>query len=132
MEKFNKVSQLSNLVAVYGSLRSGLHNHPTFGNCSANLQGKVELEGWDMYSMGSFPFITPGEGTITAEVYRVEPDTFMRLDRLEGYPSFYDRTLVDTKYGKVWVYFIEGRDKSGYTPVTKGDWYEWYISRNQS
>ena len=129
MDKFDKVIDSPTLVAVYGSLRAGLHNHPVLGTCSANLQGQDRIGGFDMYSMGSFPFITHGEGEITIEVYRVDPDTFIRLDRLEGFPSFYNREVVDTKYGRAWIYFIDGRDTSHYQPVPNGDWYEFYMAR---
>lgn len=118
------------LVAVYGSLRKGLHNHQLLAQ--ATQLGTATIGGFKMYSMGGFPFITHEDATpsdtITIEVYEVTPIEMRRLDNLEGYPSFYNRELVDTKFGKAWIYFIDG-DKEGYPPVSNGDWFQYYHSK---
>jgi gamma-glutamylcyclotransferase (GGCT)/AIG2-like uncharacterized protein YtfP len=128
--KESKVDTAIGLVAVYGSLRKGLHNHGLLAQ-SPQL-GTDTAQGFKMYSMGGFPFIThedaTPEDTITIEVYEVTPIEMRRLDRLEGYPSFYNRELIDTKFGKAWIYFIDG-DKDGYPPVVDGDWLKYYTSR---
>lgn len=108
-------------VAVYGSLRQGMGNHRLLEN--SKFLGKDKLDGFIMYSLGGFPCIRtvfPEGNTITVEVYEVDDATFERLDRLEGYPSFYDRKKVGTQYGEAWIYTIE-REKS--RPVVEsGDW----------
>lgn len=111
------------LVAVYGSLRKGLGNHPLLERNDAQLLSTEQIKGFQMYSLGGFPFITPDEtaGDITIEVYAM-PITGMRsLDALEGYPSFYDRMLVNTSKGQAWIYFIADRD-GDYPLVEHGDW----------
>ena len=118
------------LVAVYGSLRKGMGNHPLLERNDAQLLSTERVKGWDMYSLGGFPYITPSDtdGEITIEVY-VCPITAMRpLDNLEGYPSFYNRKLIDTSKGQAWIYFIEdyGNTRS---PVTDGDWVAYYNKR---
>ncbi len=124
------------LVAVYGSLLTGLGNHRVITHPETNLLGEDVINnhnvnnvdaGFSMYSLGSFPAVTLGGDTpIKIEVYEVNTSEQMRdLDRLEGYPSFYNRTLVDTKYGLAWIYYIEHsgsyvhRDDS---KVESGDW----------
>lgn len=118
-------------VAVYGSLRKGLHNHGLLSQ--ATLLGTERVKGFGMYSLGSFPFVsTTGDVTdkeITVEVYEVTPAEFRRLDMLEGYPSFYDRMMIETSHGPAWIYFIDGKDQytpSRHEPVPDGDWFKFY------
>lgn len=116
-------SVVNSLVAVYGSLRKGKGNHRILDNDRTEYLGTTRVSGFDMYSMGSFPFITDGGGEITVEVYRVtDGTTAFRLDALEGYPSFYDRKQVQTEYGLAWIYFINDYDVSRFQPVPDGDW----------
>lgn len=110
------------LVAVYGSLRQGMGNHRLLQDGEAAFLGTERVSGFQMYSMGGFPFITPAEGEIRIELYKVDRDTMLRLDRLEGYPSFYDRKLIQTSKGQAWIYFIVGKNLSNYEPVASGDW----------
>lgn len=112
------------LVAVYGSLRRGMGNHRLL--TSSEQLTTERIKGFDMFSLGGYPFIKPGDGEITIEVYAVDSHTFRRLDSLEGYPSFYNRMLVQTSVGKAWIYYIAGRD--GKIPVPDGDWVQYYTS----
>jgi gamma-glutamylcyclotransferase (GGCT)/AIG2-like uncharacterized protein YtfP len=108
------------LVAVYGSLRKGMGNHGLLERNDAQLLSTERVTGWNMYSLGGFPYIEPGDGVITIEVYAVPITAMQPLDRLEGYPSFYNRKLITTSKGDAWVYYIEDYDSS--TPVPNGDW----------
>lgn len=116
-------------VAVYGSLRKGLGNHRLLEH--ATFIGKDQIPNFEMYSLGAFPFIRPSETTnlITIEVYEVDSDQFARLDMLEGYPSFYDRKLVNTEYGEAWIYFIDQSPRD-HDHVVEGDWVEYLKERN--
>lgn len=124
------MDQAKGLVAVYGSLRKGLHNHALLHN--ADFKGTAVANGFKMFSMGSFPFITHQDATeqdtIQIEVYAVTPEEMRNLDRLEGFPSFYNRELIDTPYGKAWIYYIDN-ERGGYAPVVDGDWMKYYTSR---
>lgn len=106
-------------VAVYGSLRQGMGNHRVLGD--SPLLGQCRVTGFEMFSLGGFPFVRHGDGEITIEVYAVNEHTSMRLDNLEGYPSFYNRALIWTPYGPAWIYFID-RQETTAPPVTHGDW----------
>lgn len=101
---------MTNLVAVYGSLKKGYGNHRLLD--TSEFLGTTDTYGeWTMYSLGGFPAIVPeGNTQICIEVYRVDRETMADLDMLEGYPSFYDRRIIDTKYGKAWIYFIGEAD----------------------
>lgn len=108
-------------VLVYGSLRNGKHNHGMLYGSKFLEEGTVD--GFSMFSLGSFPFITPSEGTIVVEAYEVDDDTFERLDRLEGYPNFYNRKDVVMSTGlRGWIYYMDSKYREGAPHVTSGDW----------
>ncbi len=109
------------LVAVYGSLKKGYGNHSLLE--SSELKGITETSpSWTMYDLGSFPGIVPGHTNIHIEVYEVNQETFQRLDMLEGYPSFYDRKEIETKYGSAWIYFLAEKDNYMQSIVEHGIW----------
>lgn len=111
------------LVAVYGSLKQGYRNHALLGGSEFKGVDGTSAE-FSMYSMGGFPCITEGGDTsIHVEVYEVEDEVFSRLDRLEGYPSFYNRKEIDTMYGKAWIYYIQDGSYLGeLNLVANGRW----------
>lgn len=116
------------LVAVYGSLRRGLHNHVLLEQ--ADYVSRETLPGFKMYSMSAYPYITPTDPSdeILVELYLVTTEELSRLDTLEGYPGFYSRKLVATSQGNAWIYFIS-TDNPTEPPVTSGDWFSYYNSR---
>lgn len=116
---------MPNLVAVYGSLRKGLHNHRVLGDSKLITTGLVK--GFGMYSLGAYPALSlqcPIKTDVVVEVYEVVGGTMNSLDMLEGYPSFYTRKLcvIETTNGDVeaWVYFI--KDLLNEEIVECGDW----------
>ena len=111
-------------VFVYGTLLSGESNNHRFLSFSNKL-GDQKVEGLQMYSLGYFPacvYTGNDEHVVTGEVWEVDEETFRGLDRLEGYPSFYDRILVSTEYGEAWVYVHSQTPPT--TLITSGDWRE--------
>jgi gamma-glutamylcyclotransferase (GGCT)/AIG2-like uncharacterized protein YtfP len=110
---------------VYGSLKKGFGNHRLLE--TSEFLGEETLpkeQGFHMISLGSFPAIVPNSIQATpiyGEVYEINEPVFIRIDRLEGYPTFYNRRLVPTKYGAAWVYFL----KSPHSPdmiIPDGAW----------
>lgn len=111
-----------NKVAVYGSLREGLHNHVLLMNCEKI--STETIQGFDMYCLGSFPVVYKGEGEITIEVYEVPDSTMPSLDGLEGHPDWYRRELVPTSQGEAWLYVMQ--DEYPEAPkVDSGNWREY-------
>ncbi|AUS01850.1 AIG2-like gamma-glutamyl cyclotransferase [Vibrio phage 1.293.O._10N.261.52.E1] len=109
------------LVAVYGSLRMGMGNHRVIEG--AELKGTGEVTGWDLFSLGAYPFILQGDNSLVVEVYEVDSEARQqRLDMLEGYPSYYDRVKIDTEFGEAWIYFMHGDDNGTSPLVESGDW----------
>jgi gamma-glutamylcyclotransferase (GGCT)/AIG2-like uncharacterized protein YtfP len=109
-------------VFVYGSLKQGYGNHPILGTSELVAQYVTEPK-YTMYSLGAFPAVVlDGETAISGEVYDVNDSVFKALDRLEGYPTFYNRTQIDTPYGKAWMYYLESDNLYGNQQVTGGEW----------
>lgn len=112
---------VTNLVAVYGSLRKGLGNHGVLGD--SELLGTTQVHGFEMISLGGFPAIYDGEGEITIEVYSMDSEmTAKNLDMLEGYPTFYNRKIIETEFGDAWVYFFDNPTRYPQIKVEEGDW----------
>ncbi len=108
-------------VFVYGTLKCGGHNHRLLEKDTFLGEHRTPPR-YTMYSLGSFPAVTRrGNTAIRGEVYRISKQTFARLDRLEGYPSFYNRVLIDTRYGKAWMYVMDDA-LHGHPIITSGNW----------
>ena len=128
------------LVAVYGSLLSGLGNHGVMtekGPEHYELLGTTKTEPkFTLFPLGGFPGIHEnGETAITVEVYKVSDDLLKNsLDRLEGYledtpeQSFYIRKLIPTQFGETYIY-IYNRDINRYPIIEDGDWRNYIQNR---
>lgn len=111
-------------VSVYGTLLSGFGNNRLLKD--SKLLGESTVKG-TMYSYGPYPYVALTHydkiGDVKVEVWEVDEPTLRRLDGLEGYPDFYDRSLVTTKdFGETWIYNIEKRGNSPH--VKSGSWRE--------
>lgn len=122
-------------IAVYGSLLSGFGNHMILDNPETTLLGEDEINiPYGMVSYGGFPALVPSEEdhNIKIEVYECDDHTYNRVERLEGYPSFYQKFDVDTKFGSAEIYVINKERNFESQPesikVTDGDWREYKTS----
>lgn len=115
---------MSSLVFVYGSLKKGFHNHHLLEK--SRFLCENSLAGYLMISLGAFPGIIPNPGQFTpvyGEVYEVDEKTLKALDRLEGHPHMYERTLVKLNYGEeAWVYVYKHADTKFSKTVPTGCW----------
>lgn len=116
-------------IAVYGSLRRGMGNYRLL-ETSKLLSTETVQDNFRMVDMGSYPGLIESEelNDIVVEVYEVTPDTYKRIERLESYPSFYDRKNVHTTEGEVGIYYLPGN--SGWTSSDRlvnktDDAYDW-------
>jgi len=118
-------------VAVYGSLKEGFYNHRLLKD--QRLVGKGFASNFEMFSLGSFPMIIPGKGSVAIEVYEVTADVMERLDRLEGYPTFCNRQRISalvqsneprswTRSVACWIYYGQPFQVEGCAPVKSGVW----------
>lgn len=85
---------MSHLVFVYGTLKSGHGNHGVLANAGAELIGDFKTPPcYTMVSLGGFPGLVPiGSTAVKGELWAV--DNIAPLDRLEGHPTFYQRTNI--------------------------------------
>jgi gamma-glutamylaminecyclotransferase len=112
-EEINRVFNQRYMVFVYGSLKRGFGNHYFLRD--AKYCGNTETVDatFCMHSMGPFPAVTESNDNgyhITGELYEVDADTMLDLDKLEGNGVFYTRKLVKvyTLNGTVeaWMYLL--------------------------
>lgn len=124
----NKVKPI--LIAVYGSLRAGLHNHTILGD--SKLLGEFDTPPiYDMYSCGSFPgLVLDGSTSIKMEVYQVTDYISKCVERLESYvkgqelENHYNKVMIDTPYGEAGTY-IYNHSVSRLPQVESGNWKVW-------
>ena len=137
------VAEPTELVFVYGTLRSTLHNSGYLHG--AKLVGLDEVLGklYILHHQGIYsipaaklpplPIIDPINGpTVKGEVYEVTPWRLKVLDAIEGHPDSYRRTQVVTVGGRVvWVYawphFVSATAR-----VEGGDWVQWVQAKMAS
>lgn len=117
-----------NLVAVYGSLLSGLGNNPVIQSENTELLGVFKTEPvYSMYDLGYFPGLKEGgETSIVVEVYSIDDLSASRVDRLEGYSpdreaTFYDKKSVTTPWGEAGIYIYVPKVSES-DLVKSGDW----------
>lgn len=121
------MNEAKHLVAVYGTLRKGLHNHGIISTAMQVLTTAVK--GFTMRSLGAFPVVKRdgSDGTVVAEVYHVTDDELKAMDELEGHPNWYKRTSIgkmDVGDGEQDLYmYLMQSDEYDDKPVVKGgDW----------
>jgi gamma-glutamylaminecyclotransferase len=116
-------------VAVYGTLRKDFGNHYLVEN--SRFVGYAQGKFWaTMYCNGGFPVLCLEEpdSKPEVEIYEVDEVTLARLDRLEGYPSWYSRDLKTFSIAgeEIKAYIYHQRDdqirKEYVTVVEGGDW----------
>jgi gamma-glutamylcyclotransferase (GGCT)/AIG2-like uncharacterized protein YtfP len=124
-------------ILVYGTLKSGHHNHVLLKDAQAEFVGNVRVPGYDLYHLGGYPGIRQNpqnkEG-VECELYEIgeNKDTLRRLDWLEGYvenqpdDSLFVRREIETTGPKGFTnaYIYEyGHDPSGRAKVIEnGVW----------
>lgn len=118
-------------VFVYGTLMKGESNHQYLEK--SRCLGKATVEGYDMYDVGWYPAIIPGDSLIVGELYSVSLEDVPSIDRLEGEGSLYAKrcetvTLSDGSRTVASVYVFLG-DVSGLKRIPAwGEEYVWYVS----
>lgn len=110
------------LIVVFGSLRKYCKRGYNFDACGQQEFIRFhELHGYDMYSLGAYPAICEGSGTIKAELHRVSEITFQRINRME-IGAGYDALELDLPEGKATVYLFPAERLKGRQKVESGDW----------
>lgn len=112
--------------AVYGTLRKGYGNHRLLKN-SKYLGTEKTTPNYEMYNVGWFPALVPGNESVVIEVYEVDdPHTMASLDRLEGANrsnperGMYRAETIETSHGIADIY-IWNSSVSGLKKIESGD-----------
>jgi gamma-glutamylcyclotransferase (GGCT)/AIG2-like uncharacterized protein YtfP len=108
-------------VFVYGTLLRGEVNHHLLAGACCLGPHRTEPR-FTLLVLGAYPGLVGGGDTaVHGEVYSVDAAGLRRLDQLEDYPRLYHRKVIQTAYGKAWVYLYRGarRDRPH---LADGDW----------
>lgn len=116
--------ETTNLLFVYGTLKKGFGNSvllegaPFVGECQA--PGVM----YRYSPTGHFPCVVEGDLKVNGEVYEVTSDEqWNRLDGLEGHPRWYERKIIDTPFGKAWIYYMPADQVPQGSPlIEEGTW----------
>ena len=113
---------MENLVFVYGTLKKGNQTRGLDGFANAEFVGTAitTYAIYSLYDLGAFPAVTlKGNNKIQGEAWLVDDETMNILDRIEGYPDFYNRTQIATTKGDAWIYYIPNiAEYPGVTQIT--------------
>lgn len=92
-------------VFVYGTLKKGYGLHHAIQHCEYLGKARTSND-FTMYH-GAYPYLVKQKGRgAVGEVYEVDEYTLRNLDRIEGHPTFYERTeiTVDLEGSEIPVY----------------------------
>ena len=111
-------------VFVYGTLKKGGAIRGLDGQPGAELVGDAVTTDseYSLFDLGAFPAVgIKGKNKIKGEVWEVSDQIFASLDRIEGYPDFYDRKQISSSKGNTWIYYIPGIEQEHdiYRDITK-------------
>ncbi len=123
-------------VFVYGTLKKGFYNHKGRLDGTAGHSKFIKQDTIDgvMYDLGDFPGVVLYKKNdnqtelehrlkIHGEVYEIDKNVLKKLDQLEGYPNFYNRSEIITDSGlKAWIYHMELKEVQNRNIVKNGIW----------
>ena len=115
---------MNNYVFVYGTLKRGFGNSVLL-NEAEFVQEAVTSPEFTMRSLGFFPGVQlVGETPISGEIYKVTDLELKRLDRLEGYPNFYNRKQIEIPGVDVrpWMYYLPEEEYLKNDVLPSGIW----------
>jgi gamma-glutamylaminecyclotransferase len=110
-------------IFTYGTLMSGEYNHDRIAHARFLGEARTAL-GYVLYDLGPFPaLVREGLGSVAGELYEVDDETRAELDRLEGHPRFYCRTLIKLASGGfAETYMLLRNHVRGRPVIESGSW----------
>ena len=122
-------------IFVYGTLRPSrpdtlADDSRYYSQIAAFVETAIpaRLAGAELYDMGTYPAVVPGQGLVQGDLLRVKSAAMAITDRIEGHPTFYrrDRVTVQTENGsaKAWIYWAPKGLTIGRRRVPCGDWFQ--------
>ena len=113
-------------VFVYGTLMKGEPNHKFLED--SRFLGVSAIKGYEMYNVGWYPAIIPGEGTVPGELYEVPEWEMKYIDGLEGEGSLYIRKCETTTGNDLTYIYEYAQDTSDLEKIDSWKDYIWYVS----
>lgn len=108
-------------VFVYGTLLQDEINHSWL--VGSEFLGADQLANAELFNLGDYPMIVPGNGLVQGEVYRVSPLVLQQLDILEEHPNYYQRDLVTLQSGRIaFVYWGSAKFTASSPAISSGCW----------
>jgi gamma-glutamylaminecyclotransferase len=100
---------------VYGTLkrRNSIRGLDKVANAKFIGEANTINKSFIMMDLGLFPGVAittasnPEALKIGGEVFEVTDAVLSKLDKIEGYPDFYNRTKVNTTLGTAWMYYLQ-------------------------
>jgi gamma-glutamylcyclotransferase (GGCT)/AIG2-like uncharacterized protein YtfP len=120
-----------NKVAVYGSLRKDEYNYTRFRHSfgpGINYIKTIEIEGFDLYSLGQYPGIIKGDNKLIVDILKVTEEVGNVIDGME-YGAGYISEMINVEGDLVKIYIYDGSVDSEKL-VESGDWSEYINSRS--
>lgn len=118
-------------VLVYGTLRQGQVNHRILVAGNAKYVADVKLAGFHLFNTGyGYPAAVKADlfnlNRMVCELYEIDENTLANLDRLEGYPTHYNRIEVECgpngETAWIYVYDIRKVAAAKMQPIGCNDW----------
>lgn len=126
-------------IVLYGTLMKGFKLQDEL-----EIRDKLEFIGeckfkGEMYSLGAFPAVVDGVGTVTGELFKItDPLLLPALDVVEHYDQPDDPEnnkyirkmirLIEPKGTAAWIYCYNG-EVDGLEVVPSGSWYEYSLNQ---
>ena len=108
---------------VYGSLLEGLGNHRYLMGARLVRHART-APAYTLVSLGGFPgLLEVGTTRVVGEVYEVDDETLVAVDRLEGHPGHYERVPIRLERRfRAEGYVLRRAGAASYPIVEGGDW----------
>lgn len=135
-EPVKEVELKGGLYAFYGSLRKGQYNYERTGLPKETYIKTVQIEGYEMYSLGAFPLVVQSSNkkdVITVDLFAIANVDLQRGIHLMEIGAGYER-ITHNIDGKDYYLYVYSRANKGLQRVTSGDWAEWQakLLKNQN
>ena len=117
------------IAIVYGSLREGAYNYDAFKRYypdGYNKIGQTTIQGYDLHSLGAYPFIVEGEGELVVDIMECSSDCFRAINGMELGAGYLAKKIEVELNGEViegTIYTYPPKDvKYSQEHVKSGDW----------
>jgi len=110
-------------VFVYGTLLAGERNHYHIERARLIAEARTQ-PAFTLYDFGPYPgMVARGNSAVVGEVYEVDEPMLAAMDRLEGHPSFYQRTTIRLENGStVEAYLLRPDQVANWSIIASASW----------